>query len=281
MVDAIVKNDRFVPFLERSGDNWRDIEPVAQYEEGLAPICAINYKKDYQEVMSYFRAVLKAKEVSERAFRLTEEVIDFSEGNYTAWYYRRKLLEELKMPLEDEMRWLQTNGLSMEKNFQIWHHRKCIAEILGDDRLDLAAEMQFLHDIFSSDRKNYHAWSYRTWLVERFQLWTDELDFVDQMLAVDRGNNSVWSYRYFILNKAPLGLFKQAAPGTVEFVRSEVEFVLPRLREDLGNEACWVYLRGMFCLTDDEEQKSKSTNVKRVRMNKLDDLLRPFLLEVH
>lgn len=122
----------FVPFREREGENWADLEPMPQYEEGLAPICAINYKPAYQEVMSYFRAVLKAKEVSQRAYRLTQEVIQFSEGNYTAWFYRRKLIEELNLPLIDEMHWLQTYGKKMEKNFQIWHHRKCIAEMLGD-----------------------------------------------------------------------------------------------------------------------------------------------------
>lgn len=86
------------------------------------------------------------------------------------------------------------------------------------DRLDLDSEMAFMKSIFDDDRKNYHAWSYRTWFVERFQLWTDELDFVDEMLKEDIGNNSVWSYRYFILNRAPNGLLKQWAPGTVEFV---------------------------------------------------------------
>lgn len=77
------------------------------------------------------------------------------------------------------------------------------------------------------------------------------------MLSLDSGNNSVWSYRYFILNKAPVGLFKEHAPGTAEFVRSEVEFVVSSwLPKNLSNEACWVYLRGMLCLTDDEENKS-------------------------
>ena len=64
-----------------------------------------------------FRAILKAGEISDRAYALTEEVIKNSQGNYTAWFYRRKCLDELKLPLEDEMRWLQLNGLSMEKNY--------------------------------------------------------------------------------------------------------------------------------------------------------------------
>lgn len=77
----------------------------------------MQYQPKHAEIMSYFRAVLKAKEVSERAFRLTEEVINTSDGNYTAWFYRRKLIEDLGLPLEDEMKWLQDNGLNMAKNF--------------------------------------------------------------------------------------------------------------------------------------------------------------------
>ena len=61
------------------------------------------------------------------------------------------------------------------------------------------SEKEFLADIFESDAKNYHAWSYRIWLVERFQLWDGELDYVDHLLDEDVCNNSAWSYRYFIV----------------------------------------------------------------------------------
>jgi len=117
--------------------------------------------------MGYFRAILKKEEMSERAFKLTREVIEHAPGNYTAWVFRRKCIEKLELPLEKEMLWLQEYGIEQEKNFQIWHHRRCIAEMLGD-KMDLEAEMEFLTEIFESDRKNYHAWSYRIWLIERF-----------------------------------------------------------------------------------------------------------------
>ena len=67
--------------------------------------------------MSYFRAIIKSGEVSERAFVLTQEVIDFAEGNYMAWVYRRKLIEKLGLSIQDEMEWLQEIGLDKEKNF--------------------------------------------------------------------------------------------------------------------------------------------------------------------
>jgi len=117
--------------------------------------------------MGFFRAILAREEISERAFMLTKEVIKFSQGNYAAWAYRRKLIDALKCPLSEEFDWLNSIGLDMEKNYQIWHHRRCVAEIIGKE-MDLEGEMTFLAEIFASDAKNYHAWTYRIWLVERF-----------------------------------------------------------------------------------------------------------------
>ena len=94
MVDSDSEEYRFVPFAERDG-LWDDIEPIEQYEGGAAPIAPIPYRPEYKEVMGYFRAILKKSEVSERAFQLTMEVIHHSEGNYNAWFYRRKLIEKL------------------------------------------------------------------------------------------------------------------------------------------------------------------------------------------
>ena len=77
------------------------------------------------------------------------------------------MLDELKMDLGKEFEWLRSKGKELEKNYQIWRHRRCVAEIL-DKGLDLVQEMEFLAEIFDSDAKNYHAWTYRIWLVERF-----------------------------------------------------------------------------------------------------------------
>jgi hypothetical protein len=35
-------------------------------------------------------------------------------------------------------------------------------------KLDLGEEGEFLEEIFESEPKNYHAWTYRIWFVERF-----------------------------------------------------------------------------------------------------------------
>jgi protein farnesyltransferase/geranylgeranyltransferase type-1 subunit alpha len=112
---------------------------------------------------------------------LTYEVISLAAGNYSAWHYRRVLLDELKIPLEKEMELLRKIGLNMEKNYQIWHHRRCIAEVLNNKEI-LKLEKPYLREIFQSDSKNYHAWSYRVWLIERFQMWEGEMEDIERLL---------------------------------------------------------------------------------------------------
>lgn len=130
------------------------------------------------------------------------------------------MLDLLKLPLKDEMEWLRgPTGLQFEKNYQIWHHRRCIAEVLQDG-VDFDAELDFMRKIFESDAKNYHAWSYRVWLIERFSLWEGELEYAESLLDREVQNNSAWSYRYFLLNKCP-----NSQAGTIEHARAELTYL--------------------------------------------------------
>ena len=153
------------------------------------------------------------------------ETIRLNQGNYTAWTFRRQLLHALGKDLSDEMRWLNSVALDMEKNYQIWHHRRCVFEMwmrglpdqIPEEEKDQVSnnpkftrkqaidfEISLLYEIFDSDAKNYHAWSHKIWMVERYELWSDprHLEFVDKMLDDDVQNNSVWSFRYFIVMRS-------------------------------------------------------------------------------
>ena len=157
-----------------------------------------------EEISSYFRAVLLKDEISLRAYHLTAEVLKYNPGDYHAWHHRRKCIDnkDLGISTADELAYLNKVGIDLEKNFQIWHHRRCIME---QHKADFQKEKDFLYDIFCSDSKNYHAWGYRLWLVERFELWDGELEFVNEELSEGEfTNNSLWSYRYFILMKTRL-----------------------------------------------------------------------------
>jgi protein farnesyltransferase/geranylgeranyltransferase type-1 subunit alpha len=174
---------------------------------------------------------------------LTAEVLKHNPGDYHAWQHRRKCIDALGIPLDQEIKYINSVGIALEKNFQIWHHRRCIMEkhAQGFDE-----EKDYLMMIMESDAKNYHAWSYRLWLIERFNLWKDEVEFVEFSLDYkDAGNNSLWSYRYFLKSKLE--------DFTKELVEREIAYAQKLLeKKGMTNEAAWVYLKGWLALSPEE-----------------------------
>ena len=121
------------------------------------------------------------------------------------------------------------------------------------------AEFWFLDAIFESDSKNYHAWSHKIWLIERYEMWADpkHMVFAEEMLDKDVRNNSVWSFRYFLVMRS--------TPFSKELVERECQYVLEkRLPDDWRNEAAWAYMRGMLATTKEEAEQSMSSNAKQI-----------------
>ena len=80
------------------------------------------------------------------------------------------------------------------KNYQIWHHRSSIMAHI--DSLP-PSELPFLANMLAKDAKNYHVWSYRQWLVRRFDIWDAELPSIESLLEEDVRNNSAWNHRWY------------------------------------------------------------------------------------
>ena len=110
---------------------WADVTPLPTDEGGPNPLAAIAYSDEYEETMSYLRAVMAANEYSQRALNLTEDLIDMNPAHYTVWLYRAQCLFALDSYLRDELDWLNETALQHLKNYQIWHHRMLIV-----DRMD-------------------------------------------------------------------------------------------------------------------------------------------------
>jgi hypothetical protein len=51
-------------------------------------------------------------------------------GCYTAWHWRRKCINDLASSelWTKEFEFMNIIGLKHEKNYQFWHHRRCIVE---------------------------------------------------------------------------------------------------------------------------------------------------------
>jgi hypothetical protein len=100
-------------------------------------------------------------------------------------------------------------------------------------------ELVFINSILEHDSKNYHAWSYRLWLVTTYSLWNEELKQLDDLIKQDPRNNSCWNQRYRVVQ----------ATGTN--LSNEVDFVSHWILQIPGNEATWNYLFALLELQKD------------------------------
>ena len=67
-------------------------------------------------------------------------------------------------------------------------------------------------------------------------------------------------------------------PGSHEFVQGELQILeTKRIPQNWGNEASWVYLRGLLCNTEEEAKQSANKKVRRVYMGKFKNQLQTFL----
>lgn len=74
-----------------------------------------------EDMMNYFRAVMRSQEKSGRVLTLLEDVLQRNPANYTAWQYRREVLEEVGCDVERELEFVGDATESNPKNYQVWY----------------------------------------------------------------------------------------------------------------------------------------------------------------
>jgi hypothetical protein len=141
----------FILYSQRQ--EWNDIKPLPQ-EDGPHPIVAIAYSERFRDTFDYFRAVLAKNELSERALQLTADCVSLNPSNYTIWYFRRLIINELKKDLINELKYIESVIIENAKNYQVWHHRKCVIESIQQhinckDRGEGGCGQSFYHLLIS------------------------------------------------------------------------------------------------------------------------------------
>ncbi|KAI5288148.1 CAAX geranylgeranyltransferase alpha subunit, partial [Ascosphaera acerosa] len=248
----------------------------------ITPLVSIAYTDEYVEATGYLRAVMAANEMSERALRLTEDVIAMNPAHYTVWWglpvlawvlYRAKILEALDKDAIEELAWLNKAALKHLKNYQIWHHRQTIVRRGFSGPHPPTGEQAFLMTMLAQDAKNYHVWTYRHWLVRHYQLWDDpqELRDVEALIEQDVRNNSAWSHRWTLRfgprdktvvprpasadssGGSPWSQPRRGASHAKVFdedmVDAEIEYAKQKILIAPANRSPWVYLRAVMTET--------------------------------
>ncbi|KAG5875822.1 hypothetical protein JTB14_008136 [Gonioctena quinquepunctata] len=252
--------------LYRNRPEWKDVTPVKQ-DDGGESVVSIDYTEAFVDCYDYFRAILKSKEISERALELTQSAAHLNPANYTVWQYRRDILKGLNKDLQEELEFIEKTILRQSKNYQVWHHRKILVEWLKDP----SKEKFVTEAVLAKDAKNYHAWQHRQWVIKTFNTFDGELDYVDTLISDDVRNNSAWNQRYFVINNT--------TGFTEEVLNREIEYTLFHIRTVTENESAWNYLRGL--LLHDKGGLSKNKKVTNFTEELYESGNRsPFLLAV-
>ncbi|KAL5341322.1 hypothetical protein BJX70DRAFT_65926 [Aspergillus crustosus] len=248
-----------------SDPEWASIQPIPLNdgaESGAAPLATIAYSDDYIEATSYLRAVMAANEKSERALKLTEDVISMNPAHYTVWIYRAKIIFALQKDLAEELEWLNRVSLKYLKNYQIWHHRQVLVSSRDHFPALPPKEMDFLMEMFAQDSKNYHVWTYRHWLVRHFELWDSprEIADINSLINSDVRNNSAWNHRYMLRfgprsNEPDGGMVnsggRPSEKGRLnvvdeDVVDEELQYTQTQIIRAPENRSAWSYARGVL-----------------------------------
>ncbi|KAJ2549530.1 CAAX geranylgeranyltransferase alpha subunit [Coemansia sp. RSA 1933] len=251
-------SESYVPLKEQ--EEWEDVTPIPQEEE-INTVCPIAYTDEYSDVMGYLRAVMANCEVSQRALDLTGRVIEVNPGHYTVWMYRKKLVEDLGTDSESELNWVSSISEIHHKNYQLWHYREALITRLLDPKTIedqtqdqllsnpvLRRELLFVSNAIDSDSKNFHAWSYRQWIVRTYGIWDQELAFIETMINEDVRNNSAWNQRYFVLmgngHGKPAG--EVNSPLEDSLADREIDYAVEKIKQAPNNESPWSYITGLL-----------------------------------
>ncbi|KAI3629659.1 hypothetical protein MIR68_011094 [Amoeboaphelidium protococcarum] len=257
-------------------------------KDGVVEFCPIAYPEEYVKCMDLFKFVVMRNELSSRALNLTTSIIALNPAHYSVWNYRQKILlnssievvaggnsqvDNLKV-IDDELQWLNLFLAENKKNYQLWHHRQFLIDIIlrnsvnrsGDNNVSntqsklldwMQTELAYVSQILELDAKNYHAWSYRQYFLTLYIPHDDqddgaigrdivdvEINYCKQLIELDVKNNSAWNHLWFVnYHIADQRKSNKYVGMTIE---EQVEYCMENIRLSPGNESSWSYLRAVL-----------------------------------
>ncbi|KAF8184919.1 rab-protein geranylgeranyltransferase [Mycena galopus ATCC 62051] len=220
---------------------------------------------------------------SREAFDLTTRILQINPEFYTAWNYRRDILLQGIFPASSpkEINDLLTDDLSMTttalkmhpKVYWIWNHRRwCLenvpdgpgtgteGDINGWRKTNWDKEMYVVEKMLDADSRNFHAWSYRRYVLARMpvpRLETAELAYTTRKIESNFSNFSAWHQRTKVLSSL-------WGSGKLDYSKSkEKEFELVRnaMYTDPNDQSVWIYHRWLMGAGDDKDVLNREITI--------------------
>ncbi|KAI3647289.1 hypothetical protein MP228_007510 [Amoeboaphelidium protococcarum] len=253
--------------------------------DGVVEFCPIAYPEEYVKCMDLFKFVVMYNELSSRALNLTTSIIALNPAHYSVWNYRQNILLKLSSHgaidgdskvdnmkvIDDELQWLNLFLAENKKNYQLWHHRQFLIDIIhrsignrfGDINVSktesilldwMQTELAYVSQILELDAKNYHAWSYRQYFLTMYiphdgqdngdigkDVVDAEISYCKQLIDLDVKNNSAWNHLWFVNYHIADQI--NIVGMTIE---EQVDYCMEKIRLSAGNESTWSYLRAVL-----------------------------------
>merc|ERR1712178_115904 len=239
--------------MGRNNPLFNDITPIPQ-DDGPHPVVQIAYSENFRDCYDYFRAIYEKHELSERAMELTDACIKFNPANYTVWEYRRQIVKELKLSVDEELEFTKLKMGGNPKNCQMWHHRAVLLSFKDEVKQeDVDRELELVKFVVSNDSKNYHAWQHRISLLQNpifkpFFNLQKETTYAHNLISQDYRNNSAWNYLFTIND-----IFNSWDNFDFEYLGKTI---FTTNSNDLMNESSWSFLSGCFNFMSDSQKSS-------------------------
>ncbi|KAJ7771740.1 rab-protein geranylgeranyltransferase [Mycena metata] len=231
--------------------------------------------REYLALTDEVLAKKAAEDWSREALGLTTRLLQINPEFYTVWNYRRNILLRGVFPESSpaEINDFLTDDLSMTtlalkmhpKVYWIWSHRRwCLenvpdgpgtdaeGDINGWRKINWERELFVVDKMLNADSRNFHAWSYRRYVLARMpdaRSETAELAYTTRKIEANFSNFSAWHQRSKLLTSL-------WGSGKLEYSKSkEEEFELVRnaMYTDPNDQSAWIYHRWLMGAGADKE----------------------------
>ncbi|KAJ7168174.1 hypothetical protein C8R43DRAFT_983299 [Mycena crocata] len=253
------------------------VKRVRQTPEAAAA-SKLREKSKINDYLALTEDVLSKKALndwSREAFDVTTRMLQVNPEFYTVWNYRRNIMLNGIFPGSSpaEINSLLTEDLSMTtvalklhpKVYWIWNHRRwCLANVPDGPGTDTEGDMNgwrkkyweqemFVVDkMLDSDSRNFHAWTYRRYVLANMPLARPELAelaYTTRKIEANFSNFSAWHQRSKLLPSL-------WGSGKLDYTKSkEEEFELVRnaMYTDPNDQSVWIYHRWLMGAGEDKE----------------------------
>ncbi|KAG8885882.1 Rab geranylgeranyltransferase [Tulasnella sp. 331] len=229
--------------------------------------------KEYLGLQETVMAKKQGKDWSQEAFALTTQLLRSNPELYTVWNYRRDIMTKGLFPTRTikERNSLLASDLQLTlsalkqhpKVYWIWNHRRwCLdntpngpGDENSDDRYgwkrsNWAHELAVVEKMLNADARNFHAWSYRRYVVAsspdpRSEM--AELAYTTQKIESNFSNFSAWHQRSKILTS----LWDKGEMTAPKVKDGEFELLQHAMYSDPNDQSIWLYHRWLVGAGDD------------------------------